>query len=132
MATTALDRKFDRIRAREEAGLLKPVRGSRALRKLMANRLAMLGVAIFTTILLASIFAPLLTSHDPLKIDLRAMLQAPSAEHWFGTDQLGRDVYSRVIYGSRISLLVGFSVAVLLAIVEVSTRIYASSSSVWA
>ena len=64
MATTALDRKFDRIRAREEAGLLKPARGSRALRKLMSNRLAMLGVAIFTTILLASIFAPLLTAPD--------------------------------------------------------------------
>ena len=131
MATTALDRKFDRIRAREEAGLLKPARGSRALRKLMANRLAMLGVAIFTTILLASIFAPLLTSHDPLKIDLRAMLQAPSAEHWFGTDRTGRDVFARVLYGGRVSILVGLGSALMAAVIGVGIGAYAGYRGGW-
>ena len=131
MATTALDRKFDRIRAREEAGLLKPARGSRALRKLMANRLAMLGVAIFTTILLASIFAPLLTAHDPLKIDLRAMLQAPSAEHWFGTDRTGRDVFARVLYGGRVSILVGLGSALMAAVIGVGIGAYAGYRGGW-
>ena len=131
MATTALDRKFDRIRAREEAGLLKPARGSRALRKLMANRLAMLGVAIFTTILLASIFAPLLTPHDPLKIDLRAMLQAPSAEHWFGTDRTGRDVFARVLYGGRVSILVGLGSALMAAVIGVGIGAYAGYRGGW-
>ena len=131
MGTTALDRKFDRIRAREEAGLLKPARGNRALRKLMSNRLAMLGVAIFTTILLASIFAPLLTAHDPLKIDLRAMLQAPSSEHWFGTDRTGRDVFARVLYGGRVSILVGLGSALMAAVIGVGIGAYAGYRGGW-
>ena len=131
MPTTALDRKFDRIRAKEEAGLLKPARGSRALRKMMSNQLAMLGVAIFTIILLASIFAPLLTSHDPVKIDLRAMLQAPSAEHWFGTDRTGRDVFARVLYGGRISILVGLGSALLAAVIGVGIGAYTGYRGGW-
>ncbi len=131
MTTTALDRKFDRIRAREEAGLLKPARGNRALRKLMSNRLAMLGVAIFATILLASIFAPLLTAHDPLKIDLRSMLQPPSAEHWFGTDRTGRDVFARVLYGGRVSILVGLGSALLAAVIGVGIGAYAGYRGGW-
>ena len=124
MKKTALDRKFDRIRAREEAGLLKPAKGSRALRKLMSNRLAMVGVVIFMVILLASIFAPLLTSHDPLKVDLRSMLQEPSAEHWFGTDRTGRDVFARILYGGRISILVGLGSAMLAAVIGVGIGAY--------
>ena len=131
MTTTALDRKFDRIRAREEAGLLKPARGNRALRKLMSNRLAMLGVAIFATILLASIFAPLLTAHDPLKIDLRSMLQPPSTEHWFGTDRTGRDVFARVLYGGRVSILVGLGSALLAAVIGVGIGAYAGYRGGW-
>ncbi len=131
MATTALDRKFDRIRAKEEAGLLKPARGSRALRKMMSNQLAMLGLAIFTIILLASIFAPLLTSHDPVKIDLRAMLQAPSAEHWFGTDRTGRDVFARVLYGGRVSILVGLGSALLAAVIGVGIGAYTGYRGGW-
>lgn len=131
MTTTALDRKFDRIRAKEEAGLLKPARGSRALRKMMSNQLAMLGVAIFTIILLASIFAPLLTSHDPVKIDLRAMLQAPSAEHWFGTDRTGRDVFARVLYGGRVSILVGLGSALLAAVIGVGIGAYTGYRGGW-
>lgn len=131
MTTTALDRKFDRIRANEEAGLLKPARGSRALRKMMSNQLAMLGVAIFTIILLASIFAPLLTSHDPVKIDLRAMLQAPSGEHWFGTDRTGRDVFARVLYGGRISILVGLGSALLAAVIGVGIGAYTGYRGGW-
>ena len=128
---TPLDRKFDRIRQREEAGLLKPATGSRALNKMMSNRLAMVGVAIFTIILLASIFAPLLTPHDPQKIDLRAMLQSPSAEHWFGTDRTGRDVFARVLYGGRISILVGLGSALIAAVIGVGIGAYTGYRGGW-
>ena len=131
MANAALNRKFDRIRAREEAGLNKPQSGSRALRKLMSNPLAVAGIVIFFIIILASIFAPLLTSHDPQKIDLRAMLQAPSAEHWFGTDRTGRDVFARILYGGRISILVGLGSALLAAIVGVGVGAYTGYRGGW-
>ena len=131
MANAALNRKFDRIRAREEAGLNKPQSGSRALRKLMSNPLAVAGTVIFFIIILASIFAPLLTSHDPQKIDLRAMLQAPSAEHWFGTDRTGRDVFARILYGGRISILVGLGSALLAAIVGVGVGAYTGYRGGW-
>ena len=131
MANAALNRKFDRIRAREEAGLNKPQSGSRALRKLMSNPLAVAGIVIFLIIILASIFAPLLTSHDPQKIDLRAMLQAPSAEHWFGTDRTGRDVFARILYGGRISILVGLGSALLAAIVGVGVGAYTGYRGGW-
>lgn len=128
---TPLDRKFDRIRQKEEAGLLKTATGSRALHKMMSNRLAMVGVAIFAIILLASIFAPLLTPHDPQKIDLRAMLQSPSAEHWFGTDRTGRDVFARVLYGGRISILVGLGSALIAAVIGVGIGAYTGYRGGW-
>ncbi len=68
---------------------------------------------------LTAVMAPVLATHDPLDMDLspEARLQAPSSEHFFGTDNLGRDVFSRMVYGSRISLSVGFiAVAISLAI----------------
>ena len=67
-------------------------------------------VLVMTTLAVAS---PVFATHDPIKLNPTQRLKPPSAEHWFGTDQLGRDVYSRVIYGARISLIVGFSVAAL-------------------
>ncbi|MFP5472130.1 MAG: ABC transporter permease [Gammaproteobacteria bacterium] len=63
--------------------------------------------------------APWLATYDPQDIDPLARLQAPSAEHWFGTDALGRDVYSRAVWGARVSLLVGLSVAVLATVAGV-------------
>ncbi len=74
MSKSALDRKFDKILALEEAGLLGNQKGNRALRKLFANRLAMLGLLVFLLILGSAVFAPFLTDHDPAKINLRAML----------------------------------------------------------
>lgn len=131
MSNASLNRKFDRIRAKEEAGLLKPATGSRMLRKMMSNRLAMVGVVIFLTILLSAIFAPLLTVHDPQKINLRAMLQAPSAEHWFGTDRTGRDVFARVLYGGRVSILVGLGSALMAAVIGVGIGCYTGYKGGW-
>ena len=65
------------------------------------------GIVAFLAIVLAAIFAPLVTSFDPVKLDLRNALEAPSFVHLMGTDHLGRDVFSRVIYGARINLQIG-------------------------
>ena len=128
---TALDKKFDQILALEEAGKLSNKKGSRALRKLLANKLAMIGLTIFLVILISAIFAPFLTEHDPLKINLRAMLQAPSAEHWFGTDKTGRDVFARVLYGGRVSILVGLGSALIAALIGVGIGCYAGYKGGW-
>lgn len=77
---------------------------ARALRRFRMNTSAMVGLIIVVVVLLSAIFAAQLTRYDPLRGDLRAYVLPPSAEHWFGTDDLGRDIFTRVIYGARISL----------------------------
>ncbi|ROH88286.1 ABC transporter permease [Pseudomethylobacillus aquaticus] len=73
----------------------------------LANPLAMVGFIIITSIMLLALLAPLIAPYDPNAIDVKAILLEPSAAHWMGTDGLGRDVFSRMLYGARISLLVG-------------------------
>src|SRR5262245_38525136 len=72
---------------------------------------AIAGAVLLGLLVLAALAAPWLTSFDPQAVSPAQRLKAPSAEHWFGTDMLGRDVYSRVVYGTRISLTVGVAVA---------------------
>src|ERR1700729_364072 len=74
------------------------------------NPLAAVGVVLVTIFAFAAIFAPWISPQDPAHIDLPNRLQTPSAEHWCGTDELGRDILSRLIWGARISLFVGTSV----------------------
>jgi peptide/nickel transport system permease protein len=74
------------------------------------NRLAAAGVVLVVVFVIFAIFAPWIAPQSPSAIDLPLRLQPPTAAHWFGTDELGRDILSRVIYGSRISMLVGTSV----------------------
>ena len=74
------------------------------------NRLAGAGMVLVAIFVLFALFAPWIAPQDPAFIDLPSRLQPPSAAHWFGTDELGRDILSRVIYGARISMLVGSSV----------------------
>jgi len=82
-----------------------------------AQPLATAGALIVGIVALAAIFAPWIAPYDPDAIDVSAVLLPPSPEHWCGTDGLGRDVASRLIFGARISLLVGFvAVGVALAI----------------
>jgi peptide/nickel transport system permease protein len=71
------------------------------------NLLATAGVAMVAIFLLCALCAPWIAPHDPAQINLPARLMAPSASYWFGTDELGRDILSRIIYGARISMLVG-------------------------
>ncbi|MEV7233985.1 ABC transporter permease [Streptomyces sp. NPDC051020] len=75
--------------------------------RFFANKLAVVGLGILTVLILVAIFAPLLAPHDPLKQDLTATLQSPGGAHLLGTDSLGRDQLSRLIYGSRIAVIVG-------------------------
>ena len=85
-----------------------PIR--RSLRALRRNSMAMLGLYIILFWAVAAIIAPFTSMREPLAQTITDRLQAPSAQYWFGTDELGRDVFSRVIYGARISLPIGFVV----------------------
>lgn len=85
-----------------------------AARRFISNPLALGGSLILLLLLLTAAFAPSIASHDPLAAELAARLQPPSAAHWFGTDHLGRDIYSRVVYGSRVTLLIVLLVSILI------------------
>ncbi len=89
----------------------------RLWRDFQSNRLAMAGLVIVVLMVACAVFAPLLATHDPAAQNLAGRLAVPSAQHWLGTDELGRDVYSRVLYGTRVSLIVGFAVAILASVV---------------
>ncbi|MEI7368245.1 ABC transporter permease [Pectobacterium colocasium] len=85
------------------------LRGARIggfLLTMMRNPLTAIGSAIVLMLVLVAIFAPWIATHDPLVQDLANALQAPSAAHYFGTDEFGRDVFSRLVYGSRITLYI--------------------------
>jgi peptide/nickel transport system permease protein len=84
------------------------------------NRLALAGGLIVAAMLAVALLAPLLAPYDPSAIQVSAILMPPSSAHWLGTDALGRDVLSRMIYGTQISLLVGFvavGIAVLIGVI---------------
>jgi peptide/nickel transport system permease protein len=79
------------------------------------NGLAMAGLAVLIGLLLVALCAPLLTDRSPVTQDLSVRLRPPSAQYWFGTDELGRDIYTRVLYGSRITLVIVGLVVVMVA-----------------
>ena len=83
------------------------------------NRLGYIGFAIAVVFILAAIFAPWIATHDVATQDLSLRYASPSAEHWFGTDGVGGDVLSRVVYGARISLEVGITVVVVSSIIGI-------------
>jgi peptide/nickel transport system permease protein len=86
---------------------------ARAIRRFRRHRLAMIALVIFGLICLAALLAPLIERYPPDAISLRDKFQPPSAEHWFGTDRLGRDVWSRTVHGGRVSLAVGLTAALI-------------------
>lgn len=87
---------------------------NRALRLFFRSPSAIIGLFIVLAVIIAAIFAPQLAPYDPTKADFMAILKAPSADHWLGTDEIGRDVLSRLIFGARASLQAGI-IAVLIA-----------------
>jgi peptide/nickel transport system permease protein len=91
--------------------------GQRAWRRLLRRRGAMLGLVIVILFVLVAIFAPYIAPYDPVATSWSAVRKPPSAEFWFGTDEIGRDVLSRVIWGARASLLAGLvSVCISMAL----------------
>ncbi|GBD10725.1 Glutathione transport system permease protein GsiD [bacterium HR23] len=108
MATTPRSASTERV------GLVRKGQGFWKTLLLSARRkpLGTAGAVILLLVVASAVFAPYITPHDPNAITT-ARLRPPSAEHWLGTDHLGRDVFARVIYGGRISLLVGFLSTIL-------------------
>jgi peptide/nickel transport system permease protein len=92
----------------------------RSVRTLTRNRLVIAGLAMCVLVVLVAIFAPVLAPYNPIANNVRAALQRPSALYYFGTDRFGRDVFSRVIYASRTSLLVALVSTSLAAVVGVA------------
>jgi peptide/nickel transport system permease protein len=91
--------------------------GRRAFRRLASRRAAMFGLAVVAFFVLLALFAPWIAPYDPLQTSWAAIRKPPSAAHWFGTDEIGRDVLSRVIFGARASLAAGVvSVSIALSL----------------
>ena len=88
------------------------VRGS-IVNMFRTNHAALAGLIVILLIVLAAVFAPLVARQDPKALNLANMRKPPSVEHWFGTDDMGRDVFARVIYGGRLSLMIGFVPSVI-------------------
>ncbi|UZE18971.1 ABC transporter permease [Pseudomonas sp. B21-054] len=85
----------------------------RLLRFLLRNPMTFAGLVVVSTLMLVAVFAPWIAGHDPLLQNLAGALQAPSGAHWFGTDEYGRDVFARLVYGSRITLYIVLLVTVI-------------------
>ena len=79
-------------------------------RQIQRHPLAIIGLVLIAIFLLCALSAPWLAPHDPAQLDLSARLMPPTTAHWFGTDELGRDIFSRIVFGSRISMIVAVSV----------------------
>lgn len=92
--------------------------------KLRKNRGALIGGYLILFFVMVSLVGPLLTVHDPLKVDFSQILLSPSATHWLGTDHNGRDVFTRIIHGMSITLFVGFSSVLVGAVIGVPLGIF--------
>lgn len=95
-------------------------RAPTALRRALANPRVTIPGGVIVVLMLIALFATALAPQDPLAIDSRARLEGPSSAHWFGTDEAGRDLFSRVIVGSRTSMWVAFASVVLATIIGVT------------
>ena len=106
--------------------VLPPVRARGPVRTFIRRHPAIFaGGLLLAVMLLVALFAPLLWTTDPAALAPARRTRSPSAAHWFGTDMLGRDVYSRVLHGARVSLLVGFAVAFLASVIGLAIGLVA-------
>lgn len=100
-----------------------------SIRKFFRNKLSVVGMVLVLLMLICAVFAPLITGLlgvDPYTATMQERFQAPSAAHLFGTDNLGRDIFARVLYGAQISMTVGFTVGLLSALIGTALGLYAS------
>jgi peptide/nickel transport system permease protein len=88
--------------------------------RFLANKLAVIGLAIIVILILVAILAPWLAPDDPLKQDLNSTLRSPGGAHLLGTDALGRDLLSRLIYGSRIAIVVGMASILIASVIGIT------------
>ncbi|WP_404350288.1 ABC transporter permease [Sutcliffiella horikoshii] len=109
----------------------KSVRWKSFYKKLAKNKAAMAGAFIIIFVILMGIFAPLLATHDPNTTNVMNKLQGPSAENYLGTDDVGRDIFSRLLFGARVSLGIGFVSTILGAIVGVTLGIVSGYYGRW-
>lgn len=100
------------------------------IRAFLRNRLSVAGLVIVLLLVGIALAAPLIAAQSPYTNDVAHRLTAPSAEHLFGTDDLGRDVFARVIYGARISLIVGFSVSLIAGALGMLIGLYSCQNKV--
>ncbi len=92
---------------------------SKAWKRFLRHKLALFGLSMLTILLVSAIAAPLLTPYSPIKQDLRNLRKGPTAEHWLGTDGVGRDIMARALYAGRISLSVGLVSVSISAVVGI-------------
>lgn len=96
------------------------------IKKFLKNKMAVVGLIITVFMTITAVFAPLIATQDPLEMVVYDRLQAPSSAHIFGTDTFGRDLFSRVVYGARVSMGVGLSVGLLSMLLGMIIGMYAS------
>lgn len=94
-------------------------------KQFLSNKLAVIGMFITIVLVLIALLAPLI-AHNPLDMTVTERLQAPSAKHWFGTDTFGRDLFSRVVYGTRVSMSVGLQVSIITLVIGMLIGLYSS------
>ena len=87
-----------------------------------ANKTSWVGLVLFVVVVLMAVFAPLLATHDPIAQNVARQLVGPSSAHLFGTDEYGRDTWSRLVYGARISLWIGIASTVIAMIDRLGDR----------
>jgi peptide/nickel transport system permease protein len=102
-----------------------------ARRKFMKNKIAMISLAFLLFVSALSFLAPYITTHDVVRVDISKMSLEPSAEHWLGTDKNGRDVYTRLLYGGRVSLFVGLSCTLLVIFIGTTVGSIAAYFGGW-
>jgi peptide/nickel transport system permease protein len=101
---------YDEDKWRSEPATSRSKTDDKVDKRMTRNRLAMAGLILLVLFAICALLAPWIAPHDPAQLSLGARLLPPSHAHWFGTDELGRDVFSRTVYGARVSLTVAFAV----------------------
>jgi peptide/nickel transport system permease protein len=103
----------------------------RIVRVFFGRKLAVIGLVIIAILVLVAIFAPLIAPYDPIKTSMGERLQGPSAAHWLGTDSAGRDLLSRIVYGSQTSLIIGLIAVSISTLVGMTMGICAGYFGGW-
>lgn len=124
---TAVSKNIDSSLKEIRSRLLKEQRELQ-LHKFLRNKPAVIGFIIVVFMVALALLAPVIAQCDPLALNMKVRLKGPSAEHWFGTDSMGRDVFARVLYGARISMFVGFTVGIIAGLIGMIIGLYASTN----